>query len=78
MPASGPPLPPSGGLKRMSELSQSFRDLCAVAPVPVQPTSKLSQALHSSSPNSFRRSTAADLLNEKTKFVPVVRCGAMP
>lgn len=48
-------------------LSESFQDLCAVAAVPVQPTSKLSAALQST---AGKRSTAADLL--KDKFVPVV------
>ncbi|KAL4539920.1 hypothetical protein Ndes2437B_g01739 [Nannochloris sp. 'desiccata'] len=48
-------------------LSESFQDLCAVAPRPVQPISKLSQALQSS---TEKRSTAAELL-KSDKFVPV-------
>lgn len=44
-------------------LSESFKDLCAVAAVPVQPTSKLSAAFTAP---AGKRSTAADLLtNDK-------------
>ena len=55
-----------------SALSESFKDLCAVAAVPVQPKSKLSAALLTT---SGKRSTAAELLNDK--FVPVVRIIAL-
>lgn len=68
MSESTPRLPPKG-LSRGSMLSESFQDLCAVAPRPVQPISKLSQALQSS---TEKRSTAAELL-KSDKFVPVVR-----
>ena len=69
MPQSVPPLPPSKGLIRGTMLSESFQDLCAVAPRPAQPISKLSLAIQST---SEKRSTAADLL-KSDKFVPVVR-----
>jgi hypothetical protein len=68
MPEVTPSLPPRG-LSRANMLSESFQDMCAVAPRPVQPVSKLSQALYS---NTEKRSTAAELL-KSDKFVPIVR-----
>lgn len=68
MPESTPRLPPKG-LSRGNMLSESFQDMCAVAPRPVQPVSKLSQALQSS---TEKRSTAAGLF-KGDKFVPIVR-----
>ncbi|KAL4439030.1 hypothetical protein ABPG77_006967 [Micractinium sp. CCAP 211/92] len=48
-------------------LSQSFKDLCAVAPPPTQPLAKLESESSSAKPplSATRRSTAQDLLQEK-------------
>jgi hypothetical protein len=54
----------ANGNKKHIMLSESFKDLCAVAPVPTQPISKLLVDGTQKSP-SVRRSTAADLLQEK-------------
>jgi hypothetical protein len=57
-------------------LSESFKDLCAVAPVPVQPSVKFGDGPRL--PTGAKRSTGSDLLQEKFNIkVPLPRPAAV-